>query len=108
MASILLVSGDRMGRDDLAAKLRARGHSVILTCTKGLSVKLAAHLQSVEIVIFDVTALANGDKETLRQLCQFPRQDSCPALVLCYSRIDRGPHFELALERLGVRYVYAG
>jgi hypothetical protein len=106
MAKILLIGTDGEHRHNLACRLRVRGHSVDIVNDWASEVKRHILMQAVEIVIIDVTQLAENDRPDLRRTCQTVRMDGYPALVLCYSRSDRGPHFELAIERLGARFVY--
>ena len=108
MAKILLIGTDREHQDNLVHRLRVRGHSVeIVNDWASLEVKRRTLMLSAEIVIIDVTQLTENNRPDLRRTCQAVRMDGCPTLVLCYSRIDRGPRFELAIERLGARYVYS-
>jgi hypothetical protein len=109
MATILLVGGNRVDHENLAAKLRMRGHVVLMADYRELPlVNWSTPMASVEIVVFDVTNFDDDDKRKVRSICQQPRQDGHPALVLCYSRSYRSPGFELDIERLGARFVYAG
>jgi hypothetical protein len=108
MATILLVGEDLTDRENLAAKLRIRGHDVVETDYSELPlVSWNAHMASAEIAILDVTNVPENGKRQVRSICQQPRQDGFPALVLCYSRTYCSPRFELDIERLGARFVYA-
>ena len=108
MATILLVGSERADQDNLASTLQNRGHDVILADDHRRSLtNWNAHMSSVEIVVFDVTNLNYDSKRRLRSICQLSRPDGSPVLVLCISRSYRGPRFELDIERLGARFVYA-
>jgi hypothetical protein len=109
MATILLIGQDRIDQENLASKLRARSHAVIVADYCHLpSADWDIRMSSVEIAVFDVTRLDDDCKGQLRRICQQPRHDGLPVLVLCYTRAYRGARFELEIERLGARFVYAG
>jgi hypothetical protein len=108
MAMILLIGTDQEHQENLACRLRVRGHSVrIVNDSASSEVERRALILSAEVLIIDVTQLAETNRPDLRQTCEEAQMDGHPALVLCYSRTDRGPRFELAIERLGARYVYS-
>jgi hypothetical protein len=108
MATILLIGSDQTDQENLAATLRARGHSVLLTENWHFSsTDFNARLSSADIAIVDVTRLDEDSLRQLRHICLRTRQDQFPVHVLCYSRTFRGPRFELDIERLGARFVYA-
>jgi DNA-binding response OmpR family regulator len=107
MATILLIGSDREYQENLASKLRTRGHAVLMADNLRLSSTDGNdRMSSVEIVVFDVTHFNEDGKRQLRTICQQPRQDGFPVLVLCYSKVYRGPLFELDIERIGARFVY--
>jgi hypothetical protein len=108
MATILLVGENLTDQDNLAAKLRVRGHAVLLADSRQFPTMCKdARMSSVEIFVFDVTHFDDASERHVRAICQQPRLDGRPALVLCYSRTYRSPRFELDIERLGARFVYA-
>jgi hypothetical protein len=98
-----------MEQTELAESLRARGHSVILSNYTELSLPSSSGLNSgAEIAVFDVTHPARERVAFVRQFCLHNSLGVCAWLVLCYSRVYHGPKFELSIERLGARFVYAG
>jgi hypothetical protein len=108
MATILLIGEKLTDHENLASKLRNRGHAVLLADYRQISMMSGdLRMSSVEIVIFDVTYLDEKDKGRVREICQLPRHDGYPVFVLCYSRVNREPRCELDIERLGARFVYA-
>jgi DNA-binding response OmpR family regulator len=108
MATILLIGSDQTNQENLASTLRARGHSVMTADWSRLqSADWNTRMSAAEIAMFDVTQLDEDSRRQLRRICQWPRQDGFPILVLCYSRAYRGPRFELDIERMGARFVYA-
>lgn len=109
MARVLLIGSDRMYQENLATQLRTRGHVVeVANDCRGVTRAQCALRSSAEIVVVDVTQLSEDGRHQLLRICQQPREDGFPSLVLCYSRTNHGPQFELSIERLGARYVYAG
>jgi DNA-binding response OmpR family regulator len=108
MATILLIGSDQTDLENLASKLRTRGHTVLIADNRRpSSTDWSARMSSAEIMVFDVTNLNDDSKRQLRTICQQPRQHGFPVLVLCYSRAYRCSRFELDIERLGARFVYA-
>jgi DNA-binding response OmpR family regulator len=109
MAKILLIGSDETYQETLASKLQARGHAVFMPKPRRQwPADWNATMSSVDVVVFDVTLLNDDSKRQLQSICHWSRQDKFPVLVLCYTRVFRGPRFELEIERLGVRFVYAG
>jgi DNA-binding response OmpR family regulator len=108
MATILLLGSDKKNQENLASALRAKGHSILVADNCRISfTDWSARISSAEIAVFDVTRLDDDGKRQLRSVCQQPWRDGVPVLVLCYSRAYHGPRFELDIERLGARFVYA-
>jgi CheY-like chemotaxis protein len=108
MATVLIVGNERESQTELAASLEVGGHAVTFSDYREQSLSSWDKICSnVDVAIVDVTSLADEKTELLRQFClRDPRHRNAPP-VLCYSRVNRGPHFELAIERLGARFVYA-
>jgi response regulator RpfG family c-di-GMP phosphodiesterase len=108
MATVLIVGNDCESRRELAASLRTRGHSVLVSDYQELLLPTGGVIASeVEIAIFDVTSLNERDTSLLRQLCLHDPRETRSPLVLCYSLVNRGPGFELAMESIGARFAYA-
>lgn len=109
MARILLISPDETEQVRLATELRRRSHSVRMAgrCDSA-ALGSEGEQQPVEIVVCDVTGLDEAGRRELREFAEFVRQHPASIFMLCYSRIYRGPRFELEMERLGARFVYAG
>lgn len=106
MANVLLLSPDEDALASLAVQLRRMGHAV--RCMRCWPLNhIDADCRFVpEIVAIDVTNLIDRDWPALRQFCQSWNSCSSPVLILCWSRIWRGPRFVLEIERLGARFVY--
>ena len=108
MATILLIGSERVDQENLASTLRKHGHEVLVADnSRQLITDWNARLSSVELVVFDITHLNDDSGRQLRSICQLSRPDGFPVLVLCVSRSYRDPRFELDIERLGARFVYA-
>jgi hypothetical protein len=108
MATILIVGHDQTGQTRLATSLRARGHSVFLRDWHGISSSTRGEISSeADVAIFDVTSLVGEEMELLRGFCLHDLGDRGTPLVLCFSRRYHGPRFELSIESLGARFVYA-
>ena len=108
MAIILIISPDEGERKTLDSAVRNMGHIVSLADRLAVLPILArSDLQTIEIVVCDVTALDEPAWRELRAFAVTLRQRPTVVLMLCYSRIYRGPRFELDVERLGARFVYA-
>jgi hypothetical protein len=106
MATVLIVGNERESQTELAAILRARRHSVLISNYRELSLPTGSMIAAeIEIAIFEVTSLNEDSTTILNQFCLGDLRQKRP-LVLCYSRLNHGPKFELAMERLGVRFVY--
>lgn len=108
MAEILLITPDPSEQTRLASVLRHRGHVVRLAdrCQPA-TLSSESDRQPVEIVVCDVTHLDETGWRELRDFADFLRHNPTSILLLCYSRVYRGPRFELEVERLGARFVYA-
>ncbi len=106
-ARILLVQFDEAWEARLAETLRQRGHSVTTHCREEcVSEHLSELGHEIELVILDVS---KGDDETwsiVAEIRQYRTQYGPKPMLLCVSRVYRGPRFELELERKGARVVY--
>jgi DNA-binding NarL/FixJ family response regulator len=107
MSRVLIIDKDEIHRNSLAQRLRT--HQLILTASCESSSFAALVGESLtDVVVVNVSDISRPWLEILRRL-----QETCsnhfssyPPLFLCTSRIKRDPQFQLALERLGVRFVY--
>jgi len=107
--AILLLHFDSPYREELAFTLRAHHHKVLTPETNGkaLSGLQDEELAQADFVIFDLSRVNSNLWSELRHLCRFRRRDGLPVMLMCWSRIYRGPAFQLLVEKLGVRFVYA-
>jgi hypothetical protein len=108
IVNVTLWDPDKLHRDRLTQALQAAGHRVLLVETDfDSSHSLAPDMPLGNILIIDVSHFAQVATRKLRSLCENLRYSSAPTLILCFSTIYRGPRFELEIERLGVRFIYA-
>jgi DNA-binding response OmpR family regulator len=107
MATILVVDVDQQHAEKLNSALRRRGHRVVNTDRKNAVAIKESECQS-DLVVFNISRTDNDVWQALRHVCNLRRTDGLPVLVLCYSKIYRGPRFELEVERLGARFAYEG
>jgi DNA-binding NtrC family response regulator len=109
MSSILIIDKDQAHSIKVADRLR--GRQLIPTTHRELKDALQALYREAsawDIVLVDVSDLSLPWLAILRQLLEACSSHSSPhmPLFLCTSRTKRDPQFQLALERLGVRFVY--
>jgi DNA-binding response OmpR family regulator len=111
MAKILMIGSGHEQEEVVAVTLRSRGHAVrnvrshlAMSDTPDASLRT----DDTDIIVIDVTRPTDNARGIIRRICHQPRPDGVIALILCYSRVDHGPQFELSVERLGARYVYVG
>jgi hypothetical protein len=112
MAQILLISSNEAEQAKLASSLRRRGHVVRAAGSwRAGDADLAESSAPLDIVLCEITDLKEEEWEPFRKFCARWRQVHSPVLMLCWSRIWRGPRFVLEIERLGARlgarFVYA-
>jgi hypothetical protein len=109
---VLLLDNDAVHAGALADRLRAqRDHQLTLTThpePKGVLHTLRREPSAWDIVVVNVSDVSQPWLAILRRLLEASSSHSTPhtPLFLCTSRIKRDPQFQLALERLGVRFVY--
>lgn len=106
MANVLLISSDADALTVLTVELREMGHVVRSALRWDITCSELEDRFSPEIIALDVTNIVDTDWPTLRGACQHWSMQPSPVLLLCWSRIWRGPRFALEIERLGARFVY--
>jgi DNA-binding response OmpR family regulator len=107
MATILLLNFDEEHEARLAAVLRGRGHRVRVA-DNSQTLPFATQEHRIDLMIVDVTQAKNDSWTELSRLCSLCGGNGLPILILCYSKIYRGPYFELKVEKLGARFVHGG
>jgi hypothetical protein len=109
MPSVLIIDNDQAHSVKTAERLRAR--QLTVTTQRELSGGLQTlHREPFawDIVVVDVSDASQLWLAILRRLLEACSSHNSPytPLFLCTSRIKRDPQFQLAIERLGVRFVY--
>ena len=109
MPSALIIDSDQVHGMEIAERLRAR--QLTLTTHHDLKAALqAVHREpsAWDIVVVNVSDASQPWFAILRRLLEACASHCSPhtPLFLCTSRVKRDPQFQLALERLGVRFVY--
>ena len=107
--AIFLLNFEPAYGERLALRLRGLRHKVLIPDTNGksLSELQDEELQHADFVIFDLSRVNHAIWSELRRICRFRKQDGLPLMLLCWSQIYRGPEFQLLVEKLGARLVYA-
>jgi hypothetical protein len=107
VAQILLGNSSETVGEGLATLLTNKGHRVTpCAADHSLEDTLRRRGREFEIVILDVS---NNDAQTRSDLAAVKRykmRHGPKPMLLCVSRIYRGPGFELDLECKGARVVY--
>ena len=107
MSKILLVNFDEELRKRLAGFLRAERHE---TFVGGEGECLPAILQrsggAIDLFILDVSCREKYVRELLAEVISHRAKSGPRPMVLCISRIYRGPRFALDLEMKGARFLY--
>jgi hypothetical protein len=107
VAQILLGNSSETLGESLATLLTNRGHRVTpSSADHSLEDTLRRRGWEFEIVILDVS---NNDAQTQHDLAAVKRykmRHGPKPMLLCVSRVYRGPGFELELECRGARVVY--
>ena len=101
MAKILLVNFNEEQGSRLAAFLGTQRHKAWVGSFS------AEHCVSeIDLVIVDASQREKSALELVTEIAGYRTQYGPRPLVLCLSRVYRGPQFELEIERKGVRFLY--
>jgi hypothetical protein len=107
--SVVLLDNDAAHAATLADRLRAR-QLALTTLREPKDALRALHREPSgwDIVVVNVSDASQPWLAILRRLLEACFSHSAPhaPLFVCTSRIKRDPQFQLALERLGVRFVH--
>jgi DNA-binding response OmpR family regulator len=107
MGQILLMNFDEEMGSKLAVALRNQRHSVVML-PKDVSFAKALTLGkgSPDLVILDFSRIERNGRTLLSEIVFYRARYGPWPMLLCVSRVYRGPQFELDLERKGARVVY--
>jgi hypothetical protein len=105
VAEILLVKFDQVTEGRLAELFGCRGHhATTYSGDQPLSRLLRRH--GFDLVILDVSCDCAITRKHVGVVSASREQNGLRPMLLCVSRVYRGPQFELELERAGARVVY--
>jgi len=107
MATIILHNFDQERGTRLAAVLHSCGHRILTEDKQNLT-DSCIERHSVDLIILDLTRTVADVRSELHELAHLRKANGLPVPILCYSRVYRGPSFELKVERSGARLVYEG
>ena len=94
------------GANRMLEPLRLYGHETILTdLSRPATVQARLLLQSVDIVLMDVTQASRAILATVHDLAAAIGICDVAPRLLCFSTAHRNPQFVLDVERCGARYV---
>jgi DNA-binding response OmpR family regulator len=106
MIETLLVNFDPKLAERLASLLASQGHRIsICTGFKALR-QLLRKSPGFDLAIVDVSFDTPTAGVQLAELQAYRVQHGPRPMLLCVSRVYRGPQFELELERKGARVAY--
>lgn len=104
---LLLVRFDNASEGRLTELLRQRGYRVsAYSREESLLECLSRFGREIDLVILDVSGNDPEVRNYLAEIVRYRAQHGHRPMVLCVSRVYRGPQFELELERKGARVVY--
>jgi len=106
MATILLVDFDPQHGPRLSAALLSRGHSVPMVNGSQVS-SAAVEKYRIDLIVVNLTHEGSDPSSDLSKFCHLRKATGLPVPILCFSGFYRGPSFELRVENLGARLVYA-
>lgn len=107
MAHILLLDPDEEHARALAAELKRYGHSVAIYADMQVILNdMKRDTVEVDVVIVDLTSDRPEVWEALDQIWRLTWKRAETLMVLCISRVYRGPRMKLEVERRGARMVY--
>jgi len=108
-AILLLNFVDVVCRHRLALTLRECRYKVFAPEDNGRSLSEIRdeECEAADFVIFDLSNINHDIWLQLRRICRLRKRDGRPVLVVCWSRVYRGSEFQLLVEGLGARLLYA-
>jgi hypothetical protein len=107
MANILLVNFDEERALRLAAFLRTERYEVRINLeAEKFPQMLKRHVCEIDLVILDASHREKYVRYLLTEIASYRARNGPRPMVLCISRVYRGPRFQLDLERKGARLVY--
>jgi len=107
MATIFLANFGEENGGRLAAFLRAQRHETYMARDEHSFVEMKRRSGlSPDLVIMDASAHEDRVRRLANELGKYRIQHGPKPMILCISRVYRGPRFEIELERKGIRLLY--
>lgn len=107
MERVLLIDSDEDHARTLALFLERHRYAVTVSTSKGNAFRpLERNCEEFDVVILDMSANRPQDWRTFDQIRTLPRMTTVRPMILCLSRVYRGPGMKLEIERKGARLVY--
>jgi DNA-binding NarL/FixJ family response regulator len=108
MHTLILIDSDKVHAEGLAERLRARGLNVMRQAEPKSALSMLRRASTpCDLVLINVSNSSQPWLRTLRELQESGHSSSrSHPLVLCLSTGKKDPQFQLALERMGARFVY--
>jgi hypothetical protein len=104
-ARLLFLEGPGNDHDAVLDTLKSRGHEVVLSPPAAYLAQQGALLSTSDVVLVDLTSAKHTFLKTLEDLNATIGISNLRPRLLCFSSLRRNPHFELAVEKCGARYV---
>jgi len=107
MKSLILLEIDGASSDELVVDLKSR-HLLVTRSTMGRGgvARIEAGYPLFDIVVLDMSLDRAIDWDTLDRVHRFVVMHAPRSMILCFSRIYRGPRMKLRAERKGARFIY--
>jgi len=109
MDRVLVLDNERLHAEEIAECLRSRNMEVTICDTLRHAERMLRHCNtSVVLIVINVSDSRRPWGRIIRKLQEVCFQHCSPnsPALLCVSRIQREPQFELYLEQAGARLVY--
>lgn len=107
MERVLLIDSDEDHARALALFLERHRYAVTVCTSQGNAFRPSErNCAEFDVVILDMSANGPNDWKTFDQVRSLPRMTATRPMILCVSRVYRGPGMKLEIERKGARLVY--
>jgi len=105
VARVLLAGFDKDMANELALLFARLGHQIVILPATAAPYELSGSGE-VDMIVLEVSIETGLVKSVLAAKAESDQPVPGPPILLCVSRVYRGPRFELDLERRGGRLVY--
>ena len=109
MANILLVDNDGVVISELTERLGTSQHRVTALHAVGEAIgELRTRRRSYELIALNLSRNRPEDWNALYRLQETLRFMDAVTRIVCFSTAYHGPEMQLAVERIGARFVHLG